>query len=61
VAAIEGAAPGAGVTFEDDPFAAMPESFNGSALTRALDRVEWRPLDEGVRQTVERFRELGCG
>ena len=61
VAAIESAAPGTRVTFEDEPFAPMPGSFDGSALARALDGVEWRPLDEGVRQTVERFRELGRG
>jgi nucleoside-diphosphate-sugar epimerase len=61
VEAIEAAVPGARVTFEDAPFAAMPEEFDGSALERTLGRVEWRPLDEGVRETVGRFRELGHG
>ena len=58
VAAIEAAAPGANVTFEDAPFAATPPSFDGGALEAALGGVEWRPLEQGVRETVERFREL---
>jgi UDP-glucuronate 4-epimerase len=58
VAAIGAAAPGVGITFEDAPFAPTPPSFDGSALDAALGGVEWRPLEQGVRQTVERFREL---
>jgi UDP-glucuronate 4-epimerase len=58
VAAIDDAAPGARITFEDTPFAATPPGFDGRALTRALGDVEWRPLREGVRETVERFRAL---
>jgi len=61
VDAIEAAAPGAQVTFEDAPFAATPPAFDGGALAAALGGVEWRPLEEGVRQTVGRFRELGHG
>jgi nucleoside-diphosphate-sugar epimerase len=58
VAAIEAAAPGSGITFEDAPFAATPASFDGSVLEAALGPVEWRPLEQGVRETVDRFREL---
>jgi nucleoside-diphosphate-sugar epimerase len=58
VAAIERAAPGARVSFEDAPFAAMPEGYDGGSLEAALGRVEWRSLDDGVRETVERFRAL---
>jgi nucleoside-diphosphate-sugar epimerase len=61
VTAIEAAAPGARITFEDAPFAATPASFDGSALEAALGPVEWRPLRQGVRQTVDRFRELARG
>jgi len=61
VAAIEAAAPGARITFEDAPFAATPASFDGTALEAALGPVEWRPLGEGVRETVDRFRELARG
>jgi len=59
--AIEAAAPGARVTWEDAPFAATPPGFDGAALDRALGGVHWRPLDDGVRETVERFRELARG
>jgi nucleoside-diphosphate-sugar epimerase len=57
-AAIEAAAPGARITFDDAPFAATPPTFDGGALEAALGPVEWRPLEEGVRETIERFREL---
>jgi nucleoside-diphosphate-sugar epimerase len=58
VAAIESAAHGARITFEDEPFAATPAGFEGGALEAALGGVEWRPLEQGVRETVDRFREL---
>jgi UDP-glucuronate 4-epimerase len=61
VAAIEAAAPGSRVTFEETPFAAIPEGFDGHALEAALGGVEWQSLDDGVRQTVDRFRELDHG
>jgi nucleoside-diphosphate-sugar epimerase len=58
VAAIEAAAPGARITFEEAPFAATPAGFDGAALEAALGPTSWRPLDEGVRETVARFGEL---
>jgi UDP-glucuronate 4-epimerase len=58
VAAIEAAVPGARISFEDLPFGETPASFDGSALEAALGPVEWRPLEQGVQETVERFREL---
>jgi len=61
VAAIEEAAPGVRITFEDAPFAATPASFDGGALEGALGTVDWRPLEQGVRETIERFRELARG
>jgi UDP-glucuronate 4-epimerase len=57
VDAIITAAPGAQVTFEDRPFAVTPP-FDGSALEKKLGGVEWRPLEQGVRETIERYREL---
>jgi nucleoside-diphosphate-sugar epimerase len=60
VRAIEAAAPGARLTFEDEPFAATPPGFDGRALEAALGPVEWRPLERGVNETVTRFRELGA-
>lgn len=61
VAAIEEAAPDSRVTFEDAPFAPTPPSFDGAALDTALGGVEWRPLEQGVHETIERFRELAHG
>ena len=59
VTAIQGVVADAQVTFEDAPFAAIPESFDGRALDAVLGGMEWRSLDDGVRETIERFRELG--
>ena len=58
VAAIEAAAPGARITFEDAPFAETPPEFDGAALAATLGGVEWRSLEQGVRETVELFRGL---
>jgi UDP-glucuronate 4-epimerase len=58
VEAIEDAMPGARITFEDAPFALTPSRFDGAALEAALGPVEWRPLEHGVRETIDRFREL---
>jgi UDP-glucuronate 4-epimerase len=57
-AAVEAAAPGARITYDEAPFAATPGSFDGGDLDTALGGVQWRPLEQGVRETVERFREL---
>jgi nucleoside-diphosphate-sugar epimerase len=58
VDAIVAAAPDAQITFEDAPFAATPPSFDGSPLAAALGGVEWRPLEQGVRETIDLFRRL---
>jgi nucleoside-diphosphate-sugar epimerase len=55
---IEQAAPGAAITFGDEPFAPTPPSYDGSALEEDFGPVEWRPLETGVRETVEAFRVL---
>jgi nucleoside-diphosphate-sugar epimerase len=56
-AAIEEAAPGVRVEWEDVklPF---PEEFDGSALEAAIGPISWTPLPEGVRQTIERLRAV---
>jgi UDP-glucuronate 4-epimerase len=61
VAAIETAAPGARISFDEKPFAPTPPSFDGDALDGALGDVEWRSLEQGVHETVERFRRLAHG
>jgi nucleoside-diphosphate-sugar epimerase len=60
VAAIEAAAPGARISFEDISFGEAA-GFEGNALESVLGPIEWRPLERGVQETVDRFRELGRG
>jgi nucleoside-diphosphate-sugar epimerase len=60
-AEIEEAAPGVRITFEDAPFAATPSSFGGGALEAALGTAGWRPLEQGVRDTIDGFRKLARG
>lgn len=59
VAAIEAAAPEVAgkITWRDErlPF---PESLEGALLERLVGPLPHTPLSEGVRRTVERFREL---
>jgi UDP-glucuronate 4-epimerase len=61
IAAIERAAPQVEgrITFDDEqlPF---PEEFEAETLERALGPLSWRPLDEGVRETVEHYRRVGA-
>ena len=61
VAAIEAAVPGADVTFEPVSFAETPSTFNGGPLEATIGSVQWRPLQEGVSETIARFRELTDG
>ena len=55
VAAIEAAAPGAEVTFDDTqlPF---PDEYESASFERALGPFEWTPLEAGVQRTVEHYR-----
>jgi hypothetical protein len=61
IAAIERAAPQVKgrITFDDErlPF---PEEFEAETLERALGPLSWRPLSEGVRETVEHYRRVGA-
>jgi UDP-glucuronate 4-epimerase len=55
VAAIEAAAPGAAVTF-DDVQLPFPEELEAKALESVLGPLEPTPLERGVRETIELFR-----
>ncbi|HET7571200.1 MAG TPA: NAD(P)-dependent oxidoreductase [Gaiellaceae bacterium] len=55
VAAIEAAAPGAAVGF-DDVQLPFPEELQADALEAAIGPVRVTPLAEGVRETIEHFR-----
>lgn len=58
VAAIEAAAPAmtGQITFEPTQLATAP-AVDDSALNAALGPIEWRPLTDGVRETVEHLRQ----
>jgi nucleoside-diphosphate-sugar epimerase len=57
VAAIERAAPeSAGtITYKSEPLF-TPDGVQGKAIEELLGPASWRPLDEGVRDTIETFR-----
>ena len=57
VAAIEAAAPemAGRITFNPEPMP-VPEDVDGRPLEDLLGPIPWRPLREGVRQTIEHFR-----
>jgi len=61
VAAIEAAAPemAGKITFEPEPLF-TPEGVDGSSVEAAIGPVTWRPLDEGVRQTIGHVREAAA-
>jgi glutathione peroxidase len=58
VAAIEAAVPEAAglVTFEDRPLPFPPE-FSSETLEAELGPISWTPLDQGVRETIELYRD----
>ena len=56
-AAIEEAAPGVTVEW-DDVRLPFPEEFDGAALEAAIGPISWTPLRDGVRTTVERLRAV---
>jgi hypothetical protein len=57
VRAIEQAAPEmhGQITFEPTPLF-TPEGVDGSSLEATIGPVDWRPLGDGVRQTMEHVR-----
>jgi nucleoside-diphosphate-sugar epimerase len=57
-AAIEEAAPGVTIEWDDRTVLPFPEEFDGAALEEAIGPISWTPLREGVRRTVERLRAV---
>jgi hypothetical protein len=59
VAAIEAAAPEVAgeVTFDEDVRLPFPETIESSSPFP----LEWTPLEQGVRKTIELFRRTGAG
>ena len=58
VAAIERAAPAASgrISFDDEQLPFPPE-FEAASLEDALGPIRWTPLEHGVRETIQHFRE----
>lgn len=55
-AAIEAAAPGVTIACDEEVILPFPEEFDGGPLDQALDPISRTPLEQGVRETVERLR-----
>jgi UDP-glucuronate 4-epimerase len=49
---------GVSVAVDEETILPFPEEFDGSALDAAVGPIRWTPLDEGVRQTIERLRAV---
>jgi nucleoside-diphosphate-sugar epimerase len=58
VAAIEAAAPSVRgrITFEPRPLP-LPADIDGTEFQRFLPAIRWRPLEEGIAQTIAHFRQ----
>ena len=54
--AIEAAAPGAAIGVDEQNILPFPEEFDGGPLEEAIGPIEWTPLAEGVKQTIDRLR-----
>jgi UDP-glucuronate 4-epimerase len=60
-AAIEAAAPGVAITFENNPLP-FPHHYEKHLLAEAIGEIEITPIEEGVAQTIDDFRrELAAG
>ena len=57
VSLIEDEAPGSQITYGGEPLP-LPDHYDGSGLDRLLGGVEYLSMEEGVRSSVSRFREL---
>jgi UDP-glucuronate 4-epimerase len=55
-ASIERAAPGVSITVDEETILPFPAEFDGAPLEEAIGPIDWTPLDDGVRATVERLR-----
>jgi nucleoside-diphosphate-sugar epimerase len=59
VAAIEAAVPTAAgqITFDPNVPPTMPDAVDGAPLEQVIGVIDWRPLDVGVRQSIEDFKQ----
>jgi nucleoside-diphosphate-sugar epimerase len=56
-AAIEQAAPGVSIEVDEETILPFPQEFDGAALEAALGPIDWTPLADGVRRTIDRLRQ----
>ena len=54
--AIEAAAPGVTIGVDEETLLPFPDEFDGAPLERAIGPINWTPLAEGVRWTIDRLR-----
>jgi len=45
------------ITFEPKSLD-LPESLDGSAFEAVVGKINWIPLDEGIRETINTFKSL---
>lgn len=45
------------ITYEPGPLN-LPESLDGNLFERVVGKIDWIPLDQGVRETIEAFQSL---
>ena len=57
VSLISAQVPGCEITFDDQPLP-LPDYYDGSGLDRLLGGVEYLSMEEGVSNSISRFREL---
>jgi UDP-glucuronate 4-epimerase len=54
---IHAVVPSVTITYEPKPLS-LPESVDGSTFEAIIGKINWIPLDEGIRETIEAFRQL---
>ena len=54
--AIEAAVPGVTIGVHEGTILPFPEEFDGGPLEEAIGPIEWTPLADGVRRTIDRLK-----
>jgi nucleoside-diphosphate-sugar epimerase len=54
--AIEAAVPGVTIGVDEQTILPFPEEFDGAPLEEAVGPIEWTPLADGVRRTIDRLK-----
>ena len=54
---INAVVPGVKITYEPKPLN-LPQSLDGSQFEHIVGKMNWTPLDQGIRETIEAFQRL---